>query len=233
MEGESAVETDVSTDVSDFVDGYVQSAREDAEQLAGEGGITADTRGNLAPPFLLRLLRWRFAQGTTLYSRWAGDPDPAYPGLSREFVWKASEFSRLYEDVTDLLERKRVEMDEIAFDVQSESMAFLDGLTTSADRVAVGLVVAPSFRTARDQQADMIAEANADLRSMKLFRELVVPGEEETIDRGRAWLERLLEGGAATQEDLEQVATDFFDLARRVQEENMDAAGDVDPSSIC
>lgn len=233
MAGERALETDVSTDVTDFVDEYVEAVREDAEQLAGEGGITADTRGNLAPPMLLRLLRWRFAQGTTLYSRWAADPDPDYPDLTREFVWKAGEFSRLYEDATDLLERKQDELAEIEFGIESESMTFLADLSASADRVAVGLIVAPSFRKARDQQADMIAEANADLRSMKLFREEVIPSEEETIDRGRMWLARLLEDGATSQGDVRGTASDFFELARRVQEENMDAAGDVDPSAIC
>ncbi|MEF8775906.1 MAG: hypothetical protein V5A43_05315 [Haloarculaceae archaeon] len=233
MAGESAFETEVSPAVTDFVDGYVESVRGDAEQLAEEGGITADTRGNLAPPMLLRLLRWRFAQGTTLYSRWAGDPDPDYPALTREFSWKAGEFSRLYEDATDLLERKTDDPEDVEFGIQSESMTFLAALSTTAERVAIGLVVAPSFRKARDQQADMIAEANAALRSMKLFRESVIPSEEETISRGTMWLARLLENGATGREDLDAAATEFFDLARRVQEENMDAAGDVDPSAIC
>ena len=233
MAGEHAIETEVPPDVTDYVDQYVESAREDAEQLAQEGGITADTRGNLAPPILLRLIRWRFAQGMTVYSRWAGDSDPDVPGLSRDFVWKANEFSERYGTVTDLLERKRVELEPVDFAVTSESMQFLAGLDASPDRVAIGLVVAPNFRLARDRQADIIAEANADLRSMKLFRESVVPGDEETIERGRTWLARLLADGMTTREELETAAADFFDLARRVQEENMDAAGDVDPSSIC
>lgn len=233
MTGDRALETDISTDVTDFADSYLESVHDDAAALAEEGGITADTRGNLAPPMLLRLLRWRFAQGTILYSRWAGDPDPDYPDLTHEFVWKAGEFSRLYEDVTDLLERKHVDTEDVEFAIQSESMTFLADLSATDERVTVGLIVAPSFRTARDQQADLIAEANADLRSMKLFREDVIPSEGETIDRGRVWLARLLEAGETTRADVQGIASDFFELVRRVQEENMDAAGDIDPSAIC
>lgn len=219
--------------VVQFLETLEETVQSEVETLAVEGGITADTRGNLTVEMLVRILRWRSAQSVALYSQLAADPDSRLPEATLAFAWKAGVSSNHYEAATERLAGMDVEMEPLEFSLHGDTLQYMSDRSSAAARVATGLFVAPKLRIVKDKQTLLVAEANADIRTMGLYRETVVEDEKAAVERGRTLLERLLEQDETAAETVERASREFLDVARRSQEEAMDETGEIDPKSIC
>lgn len=216
-----------------FLETLEETVQVEIETLAVEGGITADTRGNLTVETLVRILRWRSAQSVALYGQLAADPDPEFPEATLAFAWKAGVSSNHYEAATERLASMDVELEPLEFALHGDTLQYMSERSSIAARVATGLFVAPKLRIVKDKQTLLVAEANADIRTMGLYRETVVEDEKAAVERGRTLLERLLKQDEAAAETVERTSREFLDVARRSQEQAMDETGEIDPKSIC
>ena len=97
-------------------------------------------------------------------------------------------------------------------------------------RVTAEFVVAPKLRV---KQATPVATGSADPQTASLYRETVVPPEENTIDRGRQLLSQYLDDDLSVIEIVDQTADAFLDIAWESQERAMDETGEMDPKTIC
>lgn len=216
-----------------FVERLAESTQESVEELAVEGGITADTRGNLTVEMLLRILRWRSAQSVAVFGEFAADPDPEFPEATLAFAWKAGVSSEHYEAATERLRSMGADVEPLEFAIHGDTLGYMREQSSTAERVAVGLFAAPKLRIVKDKQTLMVAEANADLRTMGLYRETIVEDEQAALDRGVDLLTRILETDPGHAEAVAATAEEFLEIAHESQEQAMDEAGEIDPKSIC
>ena len=221
------------TNPTAFVEQLHESTQERVEELAVEGGITADTRGNLTVEMLLRILRWRSAQSVAVFGRYTADPDPAFPEATLTFAWKVGVSSAHYEAATERLRSLNADLEPLEFAIHGDTLAYMADQTSTAERVTAGLIVAPKLRIVKDKQTLMVAEANADLRTMGLYRETVVEDEETALDRGTDLLARILEADEGHAKAVSETADEFLDIAAKSQDRAMDETGEIDPKSIC
>lgn len=213
----------------------LKTADDEIEALATSGGITADTRGDLSVDTLLRIARWRSVQSAVLYSDWADQQDVT--GLDADATlaaaWKAGRSVDQYEAATDRLVSRGVDPDPIEYELHGETLQFMADLTDPVARLTAGFVVAPKLRVVKDKQATLVATGNADPRTANLYRETIIPPEEDAIERGKQLLSRYFDADTSAVETVEETADAFLDIARKSQKQAMDETGDVDPKTIC
>lgn len=213
----------------------LQMADSEIEELATSGGITADTRGDLSVDELLRITRWRSVQSAVLYSSWADRQ--SVTGLDAEAAlaaaWKAGRSVDQYETATDRLTSRGVPIEPAEYELHGETLTFMADLTDTVARLTAGFIVAPKLRIVKDKQATLIATFNADARTASLYRERIVPPEEDAVRRGKRLLGRYLDADLSVLKTVEETAIDYLDVARKSQEKAMDATGEVDPKTIC
>lgn len=212
-----------------------ETVDDEIEQLALSGGITADTRGDLSVDTLLRIARWRSVQSTVLYSNWADQQHVT--GLDAEVAlaaaWKAGRSVGQYEAATDHLRSRGVDPEPVEYDLHGETLQFMADLTDPVARLTAGFVVAPKLRVVKDKQATLVATGNADPQTASLYRDAIVPPEEDAIERGKQLLSRYLEADGSAVKTVEETADAFLDVAWKSQEQAMDETGEVDPKTIC
>lgn len=216
-------------DILDTVDDEIES-------LATSGGITADARGDLSVGTLLRIARWRSVQSAVLYSRWAAHD--GVTGLDAEVAleaaWKAGQSVDQYEAATDHLSNNRgIDPEPVEYELHGDTLQFMADLSNPVARLTAGFVVAPKLRVLKDKQATLVATGSADPQTASLYREEIVPPEEDAIARGKDLLGRYLDSGPVAMETIETTAQEFLDVARKSQEQAMDETGAVDPKTIC
>lgn len=224
-------ETDVSglpKDVLTTIDGEI-------EAIATSGGITADTRGDLAVDTLLRIARWRSMQSVLLYSNWADQRDVTGrdAAVALAAAWKAGTSVEQYEAATEQLSNHGAEPDPIEYELHGETLRFMADLSDPVARLTAGFVVAPKLRVVKDKQATLVATGSADPQTASLYREMIVPPETEAIERGTRLLGRYLDADPTVVETIEETAETFIDIAWESQEQAMDETGEVDPKTIC
>lgn len=224
-------QTDVSTELEDVL----STVDDEIEDIATSGGITADTRGDLSVDTLLRIVRWRSIQSAVLYSRWADqrslsgrDADVALAA-----AWKAGQSVEQYEAATDQLSNHGIELEPIEYELHGATLQFMDNLSDPVARVTAGFVVAPKLRVVKDKQATLVATGSADPQTASLYRETIVPSEEEAIRRGIRLLEQYLNDNSAVVTTVEETAREFLDISWESQEQAMDETGEIDPKTIC
>jgi hypothetical protein len=224
-------QTDVSTELEDVL----STGDDEIEDIATSGGITADTRGDLSVDTLLRIARWRSIQSAVLYSGWADqrsltgrDADVALAA-----AWKAGQSVDQYEAATDQLSNHGIELEPIEYELHGATLQFMDDLSDPAARVTAGFVVAPKLRVVKDKQATLVATGSADPQTASLYRETIVPSEEEAIRRGIRLLEQYLNDNSAVVTTVEETAREFLDISWESQEQAMDETGEIDPKTIC
>jgi hypothetical protein len=109
----------------------------------------------------------------------------------------------------------------------------MDDLSDPVARVTAGFVVAPKLRVVKDKQATLVATGSADPQTASLYRETIVPPEEEAIRRGIRLLEQYLNDNSAVVTTVEETAREFLDISWESQEQAMDETGEIDPKTIC
>ncbi|MEF8888025.1 MAG: hypothetical protein V5A30_09475 [Haloarculaceae archaeon] len=228
--------TDVEPgDTSGVFADLLETVDDEIEDLATAGGITADTRGDLSVDTLLRIARWRSVQSAVLYSDWANHG--AVEGLDADVAlaaaWKAGRSVDQYEAATARLSGRGVEPDPVEYEIHGDTLQFMADLADPVARLTAGFVVAPKLRVVKDKQATLVATGNADPQTASLYRERVVPPEEDAIERGMQLLSRYVEAAPSAVETAEETADAFLDVAWTAQEQAMDETGDVDPKTVC
>lgn len=227
--------TDLDGEAAAAFEAVLETVDDEIEDLATSGGITADTRGDLSVDTLLRVARWRSVQSAVLYGGWADGTGAT--GLDAEVAlaaaWKAGRSTGQYEAATDHLDGRGATLEPVAYDLHGDTLTFMAALDSPVARLTAGFVVAPKLRVVKDRQATLVATGNADPQTASLFRDAVVPPEEEAIERGTRLLERYLADDPAAVETVEATARDFLDVARESQERAMNETGEVDPKTIC
>lgn len=221
------------TNPEDFIERLNESTQESIEELAVEGGITADTRGNLTVEMLLRILRWRSAQSVAVFGQFAAEPDPAFPEATLAFARKAGVSSDHYEAATERLHSLGADLEPLEFAIHGDTLAYMSERSSTAGRVTAGLFVAPKLRIVKDKQTLLVAESNADIRTMGLYRETIVEDEKTALEDGIDLLKRILESDDTHAETMRETADEFLEIAHQSQERAMDEAGEIDPKSIC
>jgi hypothetical protein len=205
------------------------------EKLATSGGITADTRGDLSVGTLLRVARWRSVQSAVLYGDWATQGDRA--GLAAEVrlaaAWKAGRSVDQYEAVTEHLSGQGVEPEPVEYELHGDTLQFMAELTDPVARLTAGFVVASKLRVVKDKQATLVATGSADPQTASLYRDTVVPPEENAIERGKRLLNRYVDAEPSRIDTVESTAEEFLGIARASQERAMNETGKVDPKTIC
>lgn len=223
------------TDASTTFEDVVATIDEEIEALATSGGITADTRGDLAVDTLLRIARWRSVQSAVLYSKWADQHDVT--GLDAEVAlaaaWKAGRSVDQYEAATDHLSSHGIEPDPVEYELHGETLQYMADLTDPVARLTAGFLVAPKLRVVKDKQATLVATGSADPQTASLYRDTIVPPEEAAIERGTRLLTRYLDDDPSVIETIDSVAAEFLNVAWESQEQAMDETGEVDPKTIC
>lgn len=213
----------------------LETVDDEIEDLATSGGITADTRGDLSVDTLLRIARWRSVQSAVLYSNWADrqhvrglDADVALAA-----AWKAGRSVDQYEAATDRLVSRGVDPEPVEYELHGETLQFMADLTDPVARLAAGFVVAPKLRAVKDTQATLVATGSADPGTASLYRDTIVPPEEDAIERGKQLLSRHFETDASAVKTVAETADEFLDVAWKSQKRAMDETGEVDPKTIC
>jgi hypothetical protein len=227
LEGDAASES--FRDILDTVD-------DEIEALATSGGITADARGDLSVDTLLRIVRWRSVQSAVLYSRWAVQDGLA--GLEADVAlaaaWKAGRSVDQYETATDHLTNNRgIDPEPVEYELHGDTLQFMADLSNPVARLTAGFVVAPKLRVVKDKQATLVATGSADPQTASLYREEIVPPEEDAIARGKDLLGRYLDSEPAALETIETTAQGFLEVSRISQEQAMNETGEVDPKTVC
>jgi hypothetical protein len=211
------------------------TADDEIEELATSGGITADTRGDLSVETLLRIARWRSVQSVVLYSNWADQQH--LKGLDADVAlaaaWKAGRSVDQYEAATDHLRSRGIDPEPAEYELHGETLQFMADLTDPVARLTAGFVVAPKLRVVKDKQATLVATGNADPQTASLYRDTIVPPEEDAIERGRQLLSRYFEADASAVTTVKETADAFLNIAWKAQEQAMDETGEVDPKTIC
>lgn len=227
--------TEARADASAAFQAVLAEVDDEVESMATEGGITADTRGNLSVDMLLRIARWRSVQSVVVYSGWA-DVDQVTE-LEAEgalaAAWKAGQSVDQYEAATDRLRERGVTPEPVEFEVHGDTLAAMADLDGPIARLTVGFVVAPKLRVVKDKQATLVATGSADPQTASLYREDIVPPEEAAVERGRRLLEGALDAEPAAVDVIEEAARDFLDVAWESQERAMDETGEIDPKTVC
>ncbi|WP_338737787.1 hypothetical protein [Haloplanus salilacus] len=214
----------------------LETVDDEIEDLATSGGITADTRGDLSVDTLLRIARWRSVQSAVLYGDWADRQ--RVTGMDAEVAlaaaWKAGRSVEQYEAVTDHLSSRGVDPEPVEYALHGETLQFMADLTDPVARVTAGFVVAPKLRAVKDKQATLVATGNADPQTASLYRDTIVPPEEEAIERGKRLLSRYLDDDdTSAVKTVEETADAFLEVTWKSQERAMDETGDIDPKTIC
>lgn len=213
----------------------LEGVDDEIEELATSGGITADTRGDLSVDTLLRIARWRSVQSAVLYSNWADQQHVT--GLDADVAlaaaWKAGRSVDQYEAATDHLRSRGVDPEPVEYELHGETLQFMADLTDPVARLTVGFVVAPKLRVVKDKQATLVATGNADPQTASLYRDTIVPPEEDAIERGKQLLSRHFDADTSAVKTVEETADAFLDVAWKSQEQAMDETGEVDPKTIC
>lgn len=224
-------QTDVSTELEDVL----STVDDEIEDIATSGGITADTRGDLSVDTLLRVARWRSIQSAVLYSGWADQRSLAGrdADVALAAAWKAGQSVEHYEAATDQLSNHGIELEPIEYELHGATLRFMDELSDPVARVTAGFVVAPKLRVVKDKQATLVATGSADPQTASLYRETIVPPEEEAIRRGTRLLEEYLDDAPDVIKTIEETVHEFLDIAWESQEQAMDETGEVDPKTIC
>jgi hypothetical protein len=106
-------------------------------------------------------------------------------------------------------------------------------LTDPVARLTAGFVVAPELRVVKDRPATLVATGNADPQTASLYRDTIIPPEEDAIERGEQLLSGYLQADTSAVKTLEETADEFLDVAWKSQEQAMDETGEVDPKTIC
>lgn len=222
-------------EASAVFEGILETVADEIEELATAGGITADTRGDLSVDTLLRIARWRSVQSAVLYSNWADqqhvtelDADVALAA-----AWKAGRSVDQYEAATDHLKSRGVDPEPVEYELHGGTLQFMADLTDPVARLTAGFVVAPKLRVVKDKQATLVATGNADPQTASLYRDTIVPPEEDAIERGKQLLARYFEADASAVRTVEETADAFLDVAWKSQEQAMDETGEIDPKTIC
>lgn len=217
------------------LDEVLQMVDDEVEELATSGGITADTRGDLSVDTLLRITRWRSVQSATLYSGWAkqqsGNVLDSEVALAA--ARKAGQSVDQYETVTDHLSDRGVTVEPLELELQGETLTFLAELTDPVTKLTAGFVVAPKLRVVKDKQATLIATRNADPQTARLYRERIMPPEEDAIQRGKRLLGRYLDDDPSALTTVNETAREFLDVSWAAQDQAMDVTDNVDPETIC
>jgi hypothetical protein len=221
--------------VSAQLEDVLQTVDDEIEDSATSGGITADTRGDLSVDTLLRIARWRSVQSAVLYSDWADQQDIAGNNarVALTAAWKAGQSVDQYEAATDHLANHGVEVEPVEYAIHADTIGFMAALSDPVARVTAGFVVAPKLRVVKDKQATMVATGSADPQTASLYRERIVPPEDEAIERGKELLDAFLNDDPAAIDTIEETTKEFLDIAWASQEQAMDETGDVDPKTIC
>jgi len=213
----------------------LETADDEIENLATSGGITADTRGDLSVDTLLRIARWRSVQSVVLYSNWADQQHGT--GLDADVAlaaaWKAGRSVDQYEAATDHLRSRGVNPEPVEYELHGETLQFMADLTDPVAQLTAGFVVAPKLRVVKDKQATLVATGNADPQTASLYRDTIVPPEEDAIERGKQLLSRYFDDDASAVKTVKETADAFLDVAWKSQEQAMDETGEVDPKTIC
>jgi hypothetical protein len=222
-------------DTSAVFEDILKTVDDEIEALATSGGITADTRGDLSIDTLLRIVRWRSVQSVVLYSNWADRQH--VKGLEADVAlasaWKAGRSVDQYEAATDHLVSRGVDPEPIEYELHGETLQFMISLTDPVARLTAGFVVAPKLRVVKDKQATLVATGSADPQTANLYRETIIPPEEDAIERGKQLLSRYFDTDASAVKTVDETADAFLDVARKSQKQAMDETGDVDPKTIC
>ncbi|MFB6083492.1 MAG: hypothetical protein ABEJ94_04525 [Halorientalis sp.] len=222
-------------DASAVFEDVLATVDDEIEELATSGGITADTRGDLSVDTLLRIARWRSVQSAVLYSNWADQQHVT--GLDADVAlaaaWKAGRSVDQYEAATDHLRSRGVDPEPVEYELHGETLQFMADLTDPVARLTAGFVVAPKLRVVKDKQATLVATGNADPQTASLYRDTIVPPEEDAIERGKQLLSRYFDADASAVTTVEETADAFLDVAWKSQEQAMDETGEVDPKTIC
>lgn len=223
------------TDVSAAFESVLSTVDDEIEDIATSGGITADTRGDLSVDTLLRIARWRSIQSTVLYSNWAEQRELTGRAVDVALTaaWKAGQSVEQYEAATEQLTSHGIEPAPVEYELHGETLRFMADLVDPVARLTAGFVVAPKLRVVKDKQATLVATGSADPQTASLYRETIVPPEEDAIERGTRLLEQYLADDPTAVETIETTAEKFLDVAWRSQEQAMDETGDVDPKTIC
>jgi len=228
--------TDVEQEEASAVfEDILKTVDDEIEELATSGGITADTRGDLSVNTLLRIARWRSVQSAVLYSNWADQHHVT--GRDAEVAlaaaWKAGRSVDQYEAATGHLRSRGVEPEPVEYELHGETLQFMADLTDPVARLTAGFVVAPKLRVVKDRQATLVATGNADPQTASLYRDTIVPPEEDAIERGKQLLSRYFETDGSAVKTVEEIVEAFLDVAWTSQEQAMDETGEVDPKTIC
>jgi len=228
--------TDIEQEEASAVfEDVLETVDDEIEELATSGGITADTRGDLSVNTLLRIARWRSVQSAVLYSNWADQQH--VKGLDADVAlaaaWKAGRSVDQYEAATDHLRSRGVDPEPVEYELHGETLQFMADLTAPVARLTAGFVVAPKLRVVKDKQATLVATGNADPQTASLYRDTIVPPEEDAIERGKQLLSRYFEADASAVQTVEETADAFLDVAWQSQEQAMDETGEVNLKTIC
>lgn len=223
------------SDVSDDLEDVLTTVDDEIAEMATAGGITADTRGDLCVDTLLRIVRWRSVQSAVLYSNWADQR--GVTGRDATFAlaaaWKGGQSVVQYEAATDQLSSHGVDPDPVEYGLHADTLGFMADLSEPVPRLTAGFVVAPKLRVVKDKQATLVATGSADPQTASLYRETIVPPEEEAIKRGLRLLEQYLDDDPALMTPVEETVQEFLDVAWDAQDRAMDETGEIDPKTVC
>ncbi|HEX3175392.1 MAG TPA: ferritin-like domain-containing protein [Methylomirabilota bacterium] len=169
--------------------------------LEPDATLTAEVRGALNVPNLLRVALRNELEATEIAARWLVATDDVRVKLA--LARQVGDEAKHYRMIADRLKHLGFDADGIdpAADGYGPLFKYLDSLTTTVERVAAGQFTREAIAVVKNRQFIEFCERVGDRETAALYRDVIEPDERYHHELGRTLLMRL-----AVSEDAQEAA---------------------------
>jgi uncharacterized ferritin-like protein (DUF455 family) len=209
---------------AEFVAGLDAENQAALRGLAPDATLTAEVRGALNVPNLLKVALRNEVEATEIAARWLVATDDVRVKMA--FARQAGDEAKHFRMIAERL--RELGVDPEAVDPLAGGFGplfqYLDSLTTTVERVAAGQFTREAIAVVKNRQFIDFCERVGDAATATLYREVIEPDERYHHELGRSLLLRL----AATDEAqarAARAARRTLELAEELQQKALATAG--------
>ena len=159
-------------------------------RLAPDATLTPEVSGDLTVPNLLKVALRNEIEATEIAARWLTTTDDIHVKMA--FARQAGDEAKHYRMIADRLRELGVDVD--GFNPLAKGWGalfqFLDGLTTTVERVAAGQFTREAIAVVKNRQFIEFCDRVGDRVTATLYRDVIEPDERYHHELGRSLLLR-------------------------------------------
>ena len=192
--------------------------------LAPDATLKPEVEGALNVPNLLKVALKNEVEATEIAARWLVATDDVFVKMA--FARQAGDEAKHYRMIAERL--RQLGFDPTAIDPLATGFGplfkYLDGLTTTVERVAAGQFTREAIAVVKNRQFIEFCERAGDRDTAALYRDVIEPDERYHHELGRSLLLRLATTSQA-QAAAARAAQRTLELADELQKKALATAG--------